>query len=359
MKKLFALGLLLGCAAVQAAPADDVDCDKCVDAGDLSANAIAGRHLKTGVVSTDKIADKSVSQQKIGQKAITTGKIKNGAVTLSKLSPELAAAIARIDELEAYVEKLQAYIEVDETTTPSQPTVRVVGANLQVVNGLDRTTYMNGTGNVIIGYNDATGSSPEACSDGVLIDRWEDIEGPVDQAACEAAGETWGRYHRSGSHNLVIGRDHSYSQWGGLVAGEGNVINGSGTSVTGGWFNIASGDRSVISGGTGGKTLVFYSSIAGGADNIALAPNTVICGGQGNIASGRWSSVSGGRGNEATGLYSSISGGYTNVASGQTSSVSGGEDNAARGSATSVSGGYGRSANGTLDWAAGTLLQDF
>ena len=39
-------------------------------------------------------------------------------MTLNKLSPELAAAIARIDELEDYVEKLQAYIEVDETTKP-------------------------------------------------------------------------------------------------------------------------------------------------------------------------------------------------------------------------------------------------
>ena len=50
MNKLFALGLLLACASVQAAPADDVVCSKCVDASDLSANAIAGRHLKTGVV---------------------------------------------------------------------------------------------------------------------------------------------------------------------------------------------------------------------------------------------------------------------------------------------------------------------
>ncbi len=63
--------------------------------------------------------------------------------------------------------------------------------NFQVVSGNDTETtdgVINGTGNIIIGYNEGTSEE------------------------------------RTGSHNLVIGTDHSFSSYGGIVAGTDNEI---------------------------------------------------------------------------------------------------------------------------------------
>ena len=350
LKKLLALGLLFGCAAVQAAPADDVECNKCVDASDLSVDAIAGRHLKIGVVSTDKIANKSVSQIKLGRKSVSNGKIQDGAVTLNKLSPELAAAIAKIDELEDYIEKLQAYIEVDENTNPSQPVVRVIAANFQIVNGEGASNTINGTGNLIIGYDEASvANMGEICSHGLY----------TREESCQEAGNQWALNHKSGSHNLVIGASHRYSQYSGLVVGLRNTINAEGASVTAGNYNIASGNYASVSGGIEGTAVSSAASVSGGRGNTAWNAFSSVSGGLENTANGSYSNISGGRLNETSGTYSSVSGGYTNRATGNYSSVSGGEDNYATGDAASVSGGFGRNAANTLDWAAGALFQDF
>ena len=54
---------------------------------------------------------------------------------------------------------------------------------------------------------------------------------------------------RTGSHHLIVGSEHSYSSYGGLVAGWGNTISGTYSSVSGGWKNSASGPLSSVSGG--------------------------------------------------------------------------------------------------------------
>src|SRR5207253_11308856 len=58
-----------------------------------------------------------------------------------------------------------------------------------------------------------------------------------------------GAHDRSGSHNVVVGDEHTYSSFGGLVAGSHNSITGRFASVTGGGFNTASGDHSSVSAG--------------------------------------------------------------------------------------------------------------
>ena len=63
MKKLLALGLLLGCGLAWAETATDLDCIKCVDTPEL------------------------------GKKSVGTGKLKDGAVTVEKVAPELSNAI--------------------------------------------------------------------------------------------------------------------------------------------------------------------------------------------------------------------------------------------------------------------------
>jgi hypothetical protein len=311
-----ALGLMLGMTSAQAVPADDLDCTQCVQQGDIAPKSVSSGKLQNGAVTRIKLAEKSVTAAKIAGSAVTQGKIKDqavttiklrdGAVTLDKLSPDIAAMLtnmqATVDSMEAYVNQLQAYIEIDETTFPSQPVVRIVAANLQVVNGSDATANINGTGNLIIGYDETDASALTVCTYGAFLD----------QASCEAAEETWGNNHKSGSHNLIIGPGHSYSQFGGLVAGHTNVVN------------------------------FFHSSVTGGQYNTAAGPYSSVSGGQYNIASQYYSSVSGGMYNTASGQFSSVSGGYSNTASGEASSVSGGSS---------------RSAPAIYDWAAGSLFE--
>jgi hypothetical protein len=220
---------------------------------------------------------------------------------------ECAALEARIAALETLVAAQQLKtrcISPDSTDT----LLLVDGCNLQVVSGSDTTegatgetcttnsdcatvnseicnlhgvcTSVNGLGNVVIGYDEAA------------------IDDPLDL--------------RTGSHNLVIGRWHSYSSYGGIVVGEDNQIS---------------------------------------------SPGGAVCGGSRNDATGELSSISGGWYGVASGLRASISGGLENTASGETSSVSGGRDNAASGSRSSVSGGSQRTAVGTFSWAAGSLTE--
>ena len=290
---------------------------------------------------------------------------------------------ARLDTLEPAVATL-----TDKTTCLSRngTDTYFTGCNVHVINGSGETNgLLNGLGNLIIGYN-------------------EDQDPPND---------------RSGIHNLVIGPDHTFPSYGGLVAGRRNTIAEGNSSVTGGIDNVASGDASSVTGGesnsatgarasvsggysnvasgldasvtagekneasgqsasvTGGEgnnAKAFEGSITGGFANIASETGGTVVGGTGNEASGTDSAVLGGTGNTASGYDStigggkkntadntsaSVSGGYGNTASGVASSVSGGSSNDAQGSNSSISGGYQHVTLGDLDWKAGGLFQDF
>jgi len=200
------------------------------------------------------------------------------------------------------------------------------GVNVQVLDGSgDTAGAPNGLGNLIVGYNeDATGSRP-----------------------------------RMGSHNLVVGPEHDYQSFGGLVAGVGNLIIGPHASVTGGEANTASGRAASVSGGAVNTASADGSSVTGGARNAASGGLSSVSGGEFNEAIGPYSSVSGGTENDATNYHTSVSGGGLNTANGFQSSVSGGSNNIASGSNASVSGGQFRSAPGDLDWSGGGLIQDF
>jgi hypothetical protein len=66
---------------------------------------------------------------------------------------------------------------------------------------------------------------------------------------------------RGGSHNLVIGAGHRFTEaaFGGLVAGRGNTISNTAASVSGGFDNIASGELASVSGG--------FENVASGRTN--------------------------------------------------------------------------------------------
>ncbi len=256
---------LLSTSIVSAQTATDLNCNGCVGQGEVANNTVSWLNLD-GPARAFLI---------------------NQANDVNGFDARVDALQARIEELEALVATLEARIVPDLATYlrigthNGQPAALFEAVNVMVVNGTGTTAgATNGLGNLIVGY-DEFGGNP--------------------------------RDNKSGSHNFVVGTEHSYGSLGGFVAGRDNTVSRE------------------------------YASVSGGEDNIA---------------SGRSSSVSGGRSNTASGDDSSVSGGDDNAASGPRSSVSGGARNAASGSASSVSGGGTRVASGTTNWAAGGLSEE-
>ncbi len=256
---------LLTANIVSAQAATDLDCSNCVGPGEVAPDTV-------GWFSFSPSARNFLINQ---------------ANDVNGFDARVDALQARIEELEALVAtpaarivpNLATYLRIG--THNGQPAALSEGVNVMVVNGTGTTAgATNGLGNLIVGY-DEFGGNP--------------------------------RDNKSGSHNFVVGTEHSYGSLGGFVAGRNNTVSRE------------------------------YASVSGGEDNIA---------------SGRSSSVSGGRSNTASGDDSSVSGGDDNTASGPRSSVSGGTRNAASGSASSVSGGHTRVAPDESDWRAGGLFSD-
>jgi hypothetical protein len=212
--------------------------------------------------------------------------------------------------------------------------VAITGANLRIVNGLGTTETTNGLGNLIVGYNEPR--SNITCDPGVVN--------------CKNTS--------TGSHNVVVGKEHNFSSFGGLVVGYQNEISGIFATITAGSSNTASGDYSSISGGFQNKASGNGSSISGGGAGTASGFNSSIGGGDNNIASGHQAWIGGGDLNNASNAISSVCGGLANTASGRYATVSGGQENIASGESASVSGGHNRSAPALFNWAAGSLFAD-
>lgn len=234
------------------------------------------------------------------------------------------------------------------------PTIRITGANVQIVNGLGATngypalpggisptsSDVNGLGNLIIGYNERGTTSPSP---------------------------------RTGSHNLVLGDLSDYDSFGGIVAGYDNQVLAPYSSALGGEQHRVLSEYSTIAGGYDATVDGAHTFVGGGEGSQATGQYAAVLGGLTNLASGKWASVGAGASNVASGVQSSVSGGVNNtaaasgdwvgggsgnVAEGNLSSVSGGFVNTASGFWSSVSGGQFHEASGELDWKAGSLFED-
>ncbi|MCH7945350.1 MAG: hypothetical protein IIC73_04955, partial [Armatimonadetes bacterium] len=171
--------------------------------------------------------------------------------TVGAQQGQIASLTSRVAVLE---EKTQFMSVLGDTTLFS-------GTNVQVVNGMGGTETTNGLGNLIVGYNQAVGPGGD---------------------------------ERGGSHNVVVGDQHDYLSFGGLVVGIANRIEGRFSSAIGGVFNRALGAQ---------------SSVNGGILNTASGESSLVTGGRSNVASGLASAVTGGRQNTASHQYSTVSGG--------------------------------------------------
>jgi len=231
----------------------------------------------------------------------------NQSQQIAALQGQVASLQGQLAQQSSQVVALQTNVSTLETALVSTTTklgcmskvgtdVFFDGCNVYIRSGGGSTDApVNGLGNLIVGYNEIQ----------------------------------YGGIFRTGSHNLIVGRNNSYTSYGGLVAGELNTVSGPAASVGGGFQNTASG---------------IYASVSGGGENVASNDRSVVSGGTFNNATGGGATVSGGGFNTASAIYSSVSGGYTNQASG---------------AAATVSGGAGRTATSADNWAAGTLYEQF
>ena len=170
---------------------------------------------------------------------------------LDQLTQRIAKLEAKVAALEGNsVHALDGRLTYDDKTMTAQ----FSGVNGQVVNGLNITHSINGLGNLIVGYN---GENPYAPN------------------------------NRSGSHNLVVGDEHTYTRFGGFAAGHGNSITGEWASVSGGRQNVARGIYSSVSGGYHNSAQAYYASVSGGANNKATHNYSSVSGGKLNTAD-RW-----------------------------------------------------------------------
>lgn len=173
------------------------------------------------------------------------------------------------------------------------PNIVFTGANLHVVNGALGRGKVNGLGNLIIGYDEA----------------------PVNLQPGD----------RSGSHNLVMGEDNTFTSKGvgGVVFGVNNRLDAFFTSILGGINNTAAGgaDYSVIVGGDSNRVLYRDAEVVvGGYQNTCFDSFCVAVGGQDNGVDGIASViVSGGHNTTIVDSYCILGGYNINAAGGRVS----------------------------------------
>jgi hypothetical protein len=226
------------------------------------------------------------------------------ASELKALASEVGALQSRLAREEAKVNGLQALLggvshsddgaaltvagNGGDANSPLK-TVLFKGVNVQVENGTGSEATLNGLGNLIVGYA-------------------ENLAGA----------------ERTGSHNLITGSNGGWSSYGGLLAGDGNLISGPSASVSGGRSAEASGLDSSVSGGGGNSATGFASSASGGIANVASGFHDSVSGGSANSVSGGAASATGGHGNSAVGSTSSVTGGLENTVNGTNDTILGG-----------------------------------
>jgi hypothetical protein len=196
----------------------------------------------TLVSSAGAEAPTKICVPETASKPVLSASSKNECPTKSttKYKTELLPGPAELEALDTIL----PHVKYVEGGVGGKPTIQFSGVNVQVVDGEGKTESVNGEGNLVVGYD-------------------------------ESAGRT-----QTGSHNLILGEQQSFSSFGGLVAGYGNTVNGREASVSGGALNTASG---------------FYTSITGGMHNTARVEAASVQGGSTNLVESRFASIFGGK----------------------------------------------------------------
>lgn len=192
----------------------------------------------------------------VSETAVTCSLTVNGNITVSAAFEGGGGGGPTIEDLQARIVALEALLaglsRVADPTTGAI-TLRITGMNVQVVNGLGETHSQNGAGNIILGYNE------------------DDV----------GNDERYDPWIRTGSHNLIVGRNNEYTSTGGIANGYGNRLYSRDSAIFGGQNNSTYGR---------------YAFIAGGGNNVITGDGAGIFGGGNNLANGQSSSILGGDG---------------------------------------------------------------
>ena len=156
---------------------------------------------------------------------------------------EKLAAFSESEEQE--LKALLKYVNVEASGVAGEPTVQFSGANVQIINGEGNTASANGEGNLVVGYDEKPGT-------------------------------------QTGSHNLILGEEQTFTSFGGILGGKENTISAPFASASGGSKNTASGENASVSGGNGNTASANGASVTGGSTNIASGPVASVSGGNEN-----------------------------------------------------------------------------
>ena len=274
---------------------------------------------------------------------------------------------ARIGELETMVATLAAKTVCMVATNTD---TFFEGCNVHVRSGAGATdAEPNALGNLIVGYDEPKPPLGTTCGGGAFGDPCSadgDCTGelclPAAQGGgcdtgpagavcfsdeeCDDGGScvfALGETEKTGSHNLIIGTQHEYTSYAGIVVGERSRIVAPYAAVTGGRRHNVVGEHGSVSGGDGNNASGGQTSVSGGRGNWARATRSSILGGGFNRTDGTSGTVSGGDSNNAAENGSVVSGGVLNIAAERFSSVGGGRL---------------RTTVDEFDWIAGTLIED-
>lgn len=319
----------------------------------MKRNALASAVAALLVTSVPAFADINLHVFKAGEPARAADV--NGNFTALKNA--ILAVQADNDALKSQVKDLKAALAAEISlqdvitveTVNGIRTVRLTGVNLQVVNGTNSTETVNGSGNVIIGYDEPNTGTRIGCS--LALDANGTVLGT--QGECLAAGGTVIAKQKTGSHNLVMGSQNSYSSAAGIVSGTQNFIAGLYASSISGSNNVVTGRDAVAVSGAGNHATGVDAAILGGSTNTASGSSSSVSGGSLNTASSVTATISGGLRNKASGTQSNVSGGSSNEASGQSSHVGGGNTNKASATNSTVAGGFSNEAQAPASSVSG------
>jgi hypothetical protein len=190
-----------------------------------------------------------------------------------------------------------------------KPTIQFSGVNVQVVSGSDSTSAaVNGEGNIVIGYD-----------------------------------ENAGAHEQTGSNNLILGEEQTFTSYAGIVGGDHNVLTAPFAAILSGRENEVSAESASIAGGRLNSASAEYATVTGGRANSASAEYASLSGGFDNAVDAIDGSVGGGERNTVSAQAGSVTGGYENVVAANWSSIEGGAENITAANFSSIFGGKGLS----------------
>ena len=159
--------------------------------------------------------------------------------TLKQLAQTVASLQKQVTSLKSQLTKarsvlaLAPYVSLNRSAVNgvAGPNVVFKGCNLQVKSKTSEST-IDGTGNLIVGWDDNPSTTPSG--------------------------------YRSGSNNLVCGDNQTFTSIGCFLAGGNNTASAEQAAVSGGFANTASNSGATVSGGANNVASGYLSVVSGG-----------------------------------------------------------------------------------------------